>query len=358
MNVLIIEYHASPDAGGAEASMWTLFQHLQDRHKVLLATSANSQVADAPDVYRASTRLPLEALTVSSLPGFLLALFQLVILVRKEEIDVVFTHVNHVSPLLRVLSWFTGCRYAIYYKWVGTMQDVGAKIKWGNRSASAAMSVSQFVADYWMNNAIADCSVVREGLPVSQFANAFDRTRTVIGFAGRLVPEKGLVMLLEAMPEIVAQLPDIELRIAGRFAETGPGKLYQSEVEQKIADLKLQDVVYFDGFVRPLDEWLAGINLAVVPSTCDDAQPLVMLEAMSVGTPVVGTTMGGIPEVLKDGLSVGLVPELTPGSLAETVIRILGEDLPAIGNIDRSQILKEHRIEDQMQDLEERLEMI
>ena len=126
-------------------------------------------------------------------------------------------------------------------------------------------------------------------------------------------------------------------------------------MRDRIAELGIADQVQFDGFVSPLPEWLANIDLLVVPSTCDDASPLVMLEAMSVGTPAVGTRMGGIPEILRDDLESCLVAGLTPQSLAEVIQDALQADLQQLGEKGRQQILRDHTIEEQMRLLEKSL---
>ena len=139
MNVLVLEYHASPSAGGAESSMWNFIRHLQQDHKVLLVTSENSSPGSAPGINKESRGLPLEALTIRTLPGFVKSVLALRKMIRENSIDVVLTHLVHVSPLLRLVRWLTGCRVVIYFKWVGTMDDVGRKIRWGNGGVDQAM---------------------------------------------------------------------------------------------------------------------------------------------------------------------------------------------------------------------------
>ena len=117
-------------------------------------------------------------------------------------------------------------------------------------------------------------------------------------FAGRLAPEKGLDVLLEA-----AELAGLPLTIAG----DGPLMPYLKD--------RASGRVGLLGRVSPsrVSELLAAAAVAVVPSTWYENAPLSVLEPMACGTPVVASAIGGIPELVRDGVD-GLLVE--PGSAA------------------------------------------
>ncbi|HEY7215255.1 MAG TPA: glycosyltransferase family 4 protein, partial [Thermoanaerobaculia bacterium] len=120
-------------------------------------------------------------------------------------------------------------------------------------------------------------------------------------FVGRLRIRKGVEVLLEALAELRRRIPDAGLRIAGDGEHRG-------RLECRTADLGLEGAVSFlgtcdAGRVRRL---LRGAAALVVPSIYE-GMPLVVLEAMEAGVPVVASRVSGIPEVVVDGETGWLV---------------------------------------------------
>jgi glycosyltransferase involved in cell wall biosynthesis len=125
-------------------------------------------------------------------------------------------------------------------------------------------------------------------------------------FAGRLTAQKSLETALEA----VAQLPDARLVLVG----DGPER---AALERRAKELGLNGRVEFTG-ARPRSEVLralAGATAVVLPSAWENL-PHAAVEALAVGTPVVATTVGGVPEVVRDGVNGLLVPPGDPERLA------------------------------------------
>jgi 1,2-diacylglycerol 3-alpha-glucosyltransferase len=138
-------------------------------------------------------------------------------------------------------------------------------------------------------------------------------------YVGRLMEEKGLDVLLNAYNIVETKVPDTNLVIVGK------GHLQQN-LEDQASKLGLKNVI-FTGFVSDslLKQAYASSDLFVLPSYAE-IQPLVLLEAMSMGLPAIGTSVGGIPEMILDGRN-GYV--LKPGDhegLAERIITILKND--------------------------------
>lgn len=130
----------------------------------------------------------------------------------------------------------------------------------------------------------------------------------------RLVPLKGIDVLLRATPAIVANCPDFRLHVAG----DGPAR---GQLEQLAADLGVGTVVRFLGEVRDVPALLAGSRVFVLPSRSEGIS-LTILEAMASGLPVVTTRVGGNPEVVVDGETGYLIPGDDPSSLADALTRL------------------------------------
>jgi len=138
-------------------------------------------------------------------------------------------------------------------------------------------------------------------------------------FVGRLRIRKGVEVLLEALRELRGRLPGARLRIAG------DGE-HRAALERRVDELGLREAVSFLGScdgarVRTL---LRGAAALAVPSIYE-GMPLVVLEAMDAGVPVVASAVSGIPEVVVGGETGWLVPPEDPEALAGALAEILSD---------------------------------
>ena len=148
--------------------------------------------------------------------------------------------------------------------------------------------------------------------------------------AGRLSPEKGFQVLVEAAAIVCAAIPST------RFVLFGEGGL-QPVLEARIAALGLKEYFLLAGFRNDLDRWLPWADLVVIPSFTEGL-PNVALEASAAGVAVVATAVGGTPEVIRDGHTGYLVPAGEPAKLARRMIELLRDDV----NARRSEVPDEH----------------
>ena len=132
-------------------------------------------------------------------------------------------------------------------------------------------------------------------------------------FVGRLAPEKGCLVLIEA----VAQLSDVTLDIVG----DGPSR---AALRERAAALGLADRVVFHGYMDEagVRQRLAEADVFVMASFAEGV-PVVLMEALAAGVPAVATRIAGIPELIEDGLTGLLVPPAEPTAIAEAVRRLL-----------------------------------
>jgi glycosyltransferase involved in cell wall biosynthesis len=136
-------------------------------------------------------------------------------------------------------------------------------------------------------------------------------------FVGRLVSEKGLWPLLRSFE---LQSAASELKIAGE----GP---LRPEIEARLRTPPLHGRVRLLGYMQPpaLRAQLIASDVAVVPSIWQEPLGLVALEALACGLPVIATTVGGIPETIRDGVTGLLVPPDDATALAAAIDRLLGD---------------------------------
>ncbi len=126
---------------------------------------------------------------------------------------------------------------------------------------------------------------------------------------------KGIQHMLAALPQVAAAFPAVRYLLVG----DGP---YRGALEEEAARLGLSGRVVFAGARDDVARLLAGADLFVLPSLTE-ALPTVLAEAMAAGLPIVATTVGGIPEMVRHGEAALLVPPKEPEALAEAVTRLL-----------------------------------
>lgn len=137
----------------------------------------------------------------------------------------------------------------------------------------------------------------------------------VLGIAAKLRPEKRIEDLIEALSYLRLYFPEIVLLIAGVGGEEE--KLRRTAAEHGVADS-----VHFLGMRRDIPDILHALDLMVLPSS-REGTPMILLEALAAGVPVVATRVGGIPEIITHGLNGSLVEPLQPGALAREITRLL-----------------------------------
>lgn len=173
--------------------------------------------------------------------------------------------------------------------------------------------------------------VIPMGIDLMQFCSSgklnirsYYQTNHIIFSAGRLIEIKGIAYLIDAMPDILTRFPDTRLLIAG----DGPEK---ESLIQKIHMLNLDSRVTLLGLLSPQDiiGYYHSADVFVLPSIqkfgMTEALGVVLLEAMASGCPVIGSNVGGIPDIITDGENGFLVPEQNPNALAEKISRIFSD---------------------------------
>ncbi len=138
---------------------------------------------------------------------------------------------------------------------------------------------------------------------------------SVVGVVGRLELEKGHPTLLEAWPAVLERVPRAYLLIVGEGSR-------QDALRQIARDLGIERHVIFTGRRDDIPAVTAALDVAVLPSY-REAQGLTILEAMAMSRPVVASRVGGIPEMVEDGVTGLLVAPHDPAALASAIARLL-----------------------------------
>jgi glycosyltransferase involved in cell wall biosynthesis len=145
----------------------------------------------------------------------------------------------------------------------------------------------------------------------------------VIGIVGHLSPRKGQLELIKAFAAISRERPDAVLLVIGESL-FNRGANYAASLVRAASSFAVTDRVRFLGPRRDVPALLQALDLLVVNSRTE-AFPLIVLEGLASGTPVLATAVGGTPEIIRHQENGWLVPAGDNHSLAEGILRLLGD---------------------------------
>ncbi len=201
--------------------------------------------------------------------------------------------------------------------------------------------------------------LVRNGLdpPASQLTVEQARFRLglpprngrVIGMIAGLVPYKGQDLLVEAAPQVLREAPDSLFLFCGYARDDA----YRRALEQRVEELGIGERIRFVSYPGPIGDVWKAIDLHVHPSRFDSA-PLTISEGMALGKPLVAAAVGGIPELVEEGVSGLLVPADDSEALAASIVRVLRDPalLARLGAGARARYQARHRPEFMMAQLD------
>ncbi|MBZ5561105.1 MAG: glycosyltransferase family 4 protein [Acidobacteriia bacterium] len=200
--------------------------------------------------------------------------------------------------------------------------------------ADVVVAVSEFVARRQIEAGLIPphrVVTIRNGLPTVETQGGSQRVRATFAVPAerplvvcncRATPEKGVHHLLRAF-ELVARSPDLSgKRPFLLYVGDGP---QLPELQALRETLTAKEDILLAGFRADAREILEGADMCVVPSVWQDALPFAVMEGMARGKPVIATRVGGIPEMIEDGVSGVLVPPADEAALAAALAALLSD---------------------------------
>lgn len=273
--------------------------------------------------------------------GYIGGLRRLAAYLRRERIDILHTHLFDPSVVGLLAGLLAGTptrvmtrHYSDYHtrddKFWHTQLD-----KLCTRLSHAVIAVSQHTADHMVQDEGAPANkihVVLNGIDFERVKlsdpEAPQRVRAefeamdkyLVLIVARLHPEKGHTYLFQALQQLRGQLDKpVLLLVAGQ----GP---FEQAYRDEVRALGIDDMVRFVGFRRDVPDLMAAADIVLLPSVAE-AFGLVLTEALYVGTPVIATQVGGIPEIIEDGRDGLLVPPADSAALAAAIRDLLLDPL-------------------------------
>lgn len=279
----------------------------------------------------------------AGLLGNLRALVQLYRLIRREQPDIVHLHLlkarflgglaARAARVPVVLETLHGDLFTNYYGYFKTQAILMAERLLGHFVMDKVLAVSQRVKDNILRFRVASArkvEVVSLGLDLKKFIHqpvlvgdlrrelAIHNNRQLVGMVARMVPIKGHRYFLHAASKIIKVCPKVG------FVLVGDGVLRRS-LEAECRQLGISESVTFLGWREDLGKIYADLDVVVL-SSLNEGTPVSLIEAMAAGKAVVATRVGGIPDIVEDGVTGLLVPPKDPTALAEAVVHLLQDD--------------------------------
>jgi glycosyltransferase involved in cell wall biosynthesis len=260
---------------------------------------------------------------------------QLAKLCRDEDYDLIHAHTPRTALVGRLAARRAGVPF-VYHVHSPAGRDstrrvfnwVNAAAEWAAvRGADQLITVSPSLREYMIGRRIPAerITCVPNGVPASSFLverRAPSGTWT-LGTVALFRPRKGVEVLLEALAVLRSRNLNVRLRAVGGF-ETN---IYKADVLGLAERLDLAEAIDWIGFTRNVNRELAKMNLFVLPSLFGEGLPMVVLEAMAAGLPVVASHVEGVPAAVVHR-ETGLLVE--PGSvsqLARSIEEIIAGEL-------------------------------
>ena len=279
---------------------------------------------------RQSQKAPLYKLPMRSRLDFTKSR-QLAELVQNGHYKLVHTHTPRAAMIGRIASFFANVpivhhvhsptiadTHQRWRNWLNTIMERASLV-----GARHLIVVSENLKDYLLRQGLPEerISVVRNGVPVQNGLKErlapMEKWR--IGMVALFRPRKGLEILLNAFSDLKARGFPLHLLAVGPF-ETDA---YENAIKQMAEQLGVADSIEWVGFTKHVNRELARMDVFVLPSLFGEGLPMVIIEAMTSGVPVIASRVGGIPEAIRDGKDGLLVESGSPLDLAQALERVM-----------------------------------
>ncbi|HEX6287608.1 MAG TPA: glycosyltransferase [Herpetosiphonaceae bacterium] len=153
----------------------------------------------------------------------------------------------------------------------------------------------------------------------------------LVAYAGRLAPEKGVDVLIDAWPLVLRQMPDAHLLLVGEGEQ-------RAALEAQAQRLGVAGRAIFAGGCADVAPYLRAADAFALPSH-SEGMPIALLEAMACGLPCAATAVGGTISVLDDGVTGRLVPAADPDALGAAIVEALDPSARAWGEQARRHVV-------------------
>jgi len=323
----VLHLYSSWTAGGAEKVMLDLAAGLERKQiKNVIAAPGDSYL------YHSATNLGLTAYPLVIKGSFdPIGFWKLWRIVQKENIDILHAHQGKVFWPCIFIKWFKPRVKVVFHRHAQLAHAMYSRNHY--RWADAIVAISEAVAKGLREREKVPAqklTVIYNGTDFSRFNSAVSGAKIrqkygleqafVIGTVAAMNKPKGKGQqyLIEAVKVLAGRFPDLHCLIVGK------GPLLPG-LEALVKKLGVTDRVHFTGHQENVEEFIAAMDVFCLLSWDTEGFGQVVVEAQAMGKPVVGTTVGGIPETLNDGVTGFLIPPENTRELVAVLEKLAGD---------------------------------
>lgn len=246
--------------------------------------------------------------------------------IKEQGITVIQCHSGKYILLCMALKRLTGAKL-VFYKHNVVKAKTDIYHRWIQSQVDAFICVSKKVYDTQIIPSIAGkYHLVYNGVNTHRFPEISDSSIPnkpfIVGYAGRIIENKGIFELLDAIRMIHTNMDDIRLVICG------DGKPADIErMNQYINQHQMSEYVQYVGFQKDMNQWYRSIHCLVAPSKVKEAFGLVLCEAMYCKVSVITSTSGAQAEIIENGKSGILIDTVNSESIVKAIKELIKNDV-------------------------------
>ncbi len=357
MNILYLTNHLN--IGGITTYTLSLATGLKKRgHNIYIASSDGSLLSRFIEAGITYIHIPIKTKQEAS-PKIILSVFKLLGFIKQNNIDLVHSNSRTTQVLGCLLNKLEGVLH------VSTCHGFFKKRFfrkvfpcWGVKVIAISASVKEhLIKDFNVDEK--KIVVIHNGIDINKLKTQNSKLKTeiknslglgdgpVIGIIARLSEEKGHVYLIEAMNEIINKIPQAQLLIVGE-GRTKERLLHLTKA------LRLENNVFFLGQFTDIQEVFSVMDIFALPSI-REGLGLALMEAMASGLCVIGSDVGGIKSLIRDGYNGLLVRPKDTKQLSQAILELLEDEQKrkSLGKNAQTFICQNFSLEKMVQETEE-----